>query len=171
MNLQSVLERIERGGLSVSLRDEWDVGWCVQLGDFEDPLIGTLDEAAQWLHQTALEHYPQAYGTHAETQSPLGAFNLRCVLLGLYESEYRVGLAAASRHRWAARLNIKTHHLSSLDAVTHWFYEEARRQDPKSDFALHARTAIALENWVNERTGERDRCNQAARVQRQRGKR
>jgi hypothetical protein len=64
MDLTSVLRAIHESEIDVTLRSRWDLGWQLQLeiedGQVARGIVTSLDEAATWLHEKVLLHFPES---------------------------------------------------------------------------------------------------------------
>jgi hypothetical protein len=65
MNLTDVLSELYASEINCSLSSFWDGGWSVKLGDtsngfLAETTVGSLDDAAQWLHEKARQHFPDS---------------------------------------------------------------------------------------------------------------
>jgi hypothetical protein len=63
--VNQVLQRLYDSEINCCLSSFWDGGWTVKLGDATNGFVaeanvGSLDEAAQWLHEQAHEHFPDS---------------------------------------------------------------------------------------------------------------
>ncbi|MFC4311659.1 hypothetical protein ACFPN2_21405 [Steroidobacter flavus] len=173
MNLQHVLEGLKRSGLSVSVWERWDAGWCVEVEGISEPIVDTLTEATTWLHHTALElPHGARYASNAqsiiESPAPRG-FEFPWVLLGVFESEYHVGIASAGKKAWKVTLNSTTDRVPDLDTAAGWLHKQALQQDADSSYAKHARSVDEFERWLRRRTLRREKHNERSLVASRRG--
>ena len=62
MELVSVLRRIYESEIDVTLRSRWSTGWQVEIenGQVARSIVSSLDEAAIWLHEQMLVHFPES---------------------------------------------------------------------------------------------------------------
>jgi hypothetical protein len=59
-----VLRGIHDSEIDVTLRSRWDLGWQLQIeiedGQVARGIVTSLDEAARWLHEQVLVHFPDS---------------------------------------------------------------------------------------------------------------
>lgn len=62
MELVSILRRIYASEIDVTLRSRWNMGWQVEIenGQVARAVVSSIDEAAMWLHEKMLVHYPDS---------------------------------------------------------------------------------------------------------------
>lgn len=64
MELVSVLRGIHESDIDVTLRSRGDVGWQLQIdiegGNVARGVVRSLDDAATWLHEQVLVHFPDS---------------------------------------------------------------------------------------------------------------
>jgi hypothetical protein len=62
MDLTSVLRAIHESEIDVTLRSRWDLGWQVQIedGQVARGIVPSLEQAATWLHEKVLIHFPDS---------------------------------------------------------------------------------------------------------------
>ena len=64
MDLTSVLRGIYESEIDVTLRSRWNLGWQLQLeledGQVARGIVTSVDEAATWLHEKVLLHFPDS---------------------------------------------------------------------------------------------------------------
>jgi hypothetical protein len=65
MNLTQVLSELYESEINCSLSSFWDGGWFVKIGDESNGFlaevnVGSLDDAALWLHDKARQFFPQS---------------------------------------------------------------------------------------------------------------
>lgn len=64
MDLISVLRGIHESEIDVTLKSRGDLGWQLQLeiedGETARGIVTSIDQAATWLHEQVLAHYPNS---------------------------------------------------------------------------------------------------------------
>jgi len=66
MDLSTVLRELYESELNCSIRSAWHSGWTVKLGDDLNGFVakgtfGKVEEVAEFLHATALAHFPTSH--------------------------------------------------------------------------------------------------------------
>lgn len=62
MELVSVLRQIYQSEIDVTVRSRWNIGWQVEIenGQVARTMVQSLDDAAPWLHEQMMIHFPDS---------------------------------------------------------------------------------------------------------------
>lgn len=155
MNLQVVLQGLYDAGISTGLMSVWDAGWEVRLGGLINAQADSLDAAACWLHERALQRYPDSkYAINAVPIPQLRVSvtrDLPAVLEALYESEFDTTVYSGERG-WTVELRDlrRRTEVNSLDEAAGWLHEQVMLNDPG---CLYAARALGIE-WTAARAAD-----------------